>query len=732
MVARWWSALLGGWSLRTFLGLSIMIPLVLFGWTAWRERERILDDAERTAVRTVAALHENAVKVLDTHELVLDDVAAHIEGRSWDEIEHDASLWRYLARISGKLEQIHSINLIDGTGRVRLTTLRFPAPASTAADRDYFQAQKERDAGTFVSTPYVGRFSGDRLVGLSQRRPTADGGFDGIVHLAVPVARLTSFWEQFAPDIAHVIPLVRADGTLIARYPAPDNPERLSTSGPFLSRALKEPQGVYTAVSQVDGVERLNAYTRIKNYPLYIGFSIETRAILARWHHDLVLYGLFTALAVLALGGMTVMATRQYHSERAAARRWQETADRLAAEIERRERAEQALHQSQKMEAVGQITGGMAHDFNNLLQAMSSSLFLLARKVPDDAKKLVDASMQAVERGTKQVQQLMAFSRRQKLEPRAVDLRDLVTGMGSLLQKAVGGTVAIEIEMGSELDPVMVDPHQTELAILNLVINARDAMPDGGQVRIVARNVTVAQTDNAGVAPGSYVVLSVADTGSGMTPDVLARAFDPFFTTKAVGKGTGLGLSMVHGFVNQSGGAVQIESAPGSGTTVRLYLPKAEVGIEAEPAAQPASAAPSRAGESVLLVDDDAIARMGTAMALRELGYEVQEAGSGDEALAVLRRAARPIDLVITDYAMPGMTGTELARLVRERQPGTKVMMITGYAASPLGEDQARIAEVIHKPFRMEELATRVRAVLAPAAAPGNVVRLAQAGRPRG
>jgi CheY-like chemotaxis protein len=278
---------------------------------------------------------------------------------------------------------------------------------------------------------------------------------------------------------------------------------------------------------------------------------------------------------------------------------------------------------------------------------------------------------------------------------------------------------------------VMVDPNQTELAILNLAINARDAMPGGGRIAIAARNATVLQADRdaARVAPGDYVVLSVTDTGTGMAPEVLERVFDPFFTTKEVGKGTGLGLSMVHGFVTQSGGAVQIDSAPGRGTSVRLYLPKAEAGVEAPAEERPEAAVASRAGETILLVDD-ALARMGTAVALRELGYDVHEAGGGDEALAILRRTGA-VDLVITDYAMPGMTGAELARILKGEHPRTKVMMITGYAASPLQEDAARVAALVHKPFRIEELADRVKAVLTPAGNPSNIVRLAQPPRGR-
>ncbi|HYG89176.1 MAG TPA: ATP-binding protein [Azospirillum sp.] len=706
------------WSLLALLGLSVLIPLALFAWTAWSSRTQELADAERTAVRTVTALHEHIAKVLDTHEVVLNELDHRMEDRSWDDIENDARLRENLKRLERSMDQIQAISLIDGDGRVRLSTLPKPPRGFTLQDRDYFQAQKERDAGTYISAPFAGKATQQWLIGISKRRVTPDGRFDGIVLISVPVSYITAFWEQFAPTIAHVIPLVRADGQILARYPALNTPEKLKTNGPFLSRALKEPKGVYTALSQVDGVERLNAYNRVKDYPLFISFSIETRVILERWYGSMALYGIYTLMAMFALIAATIVAIRQYRGQQAIA-------ERLAAEMEARETAEASLRQSQKMEAVGQITGGLAHDFNNLLQAMTSGLYVLAPKVPEDARPIMDASMQAVERGAKLVRQLMAFSRRQQLEPQPVDVHALVAGMGDLLQKAVGDGVRIEEEIDRGVDPIMVDATQAELAILNLAINARDAMQGNGRITIAARNVNVMKAEDGKLAPGRYVVVSVADTGCGMTPEVREHAFDPFFTTKEKGQGTGLGLSMVHGFAAQSGGGAEIDSEPGRGTTISLYLPMADAPPRRE---RPPCAAAPGGGGTILLVDDEALGRMGIAVALRELGYGVVEARSGEDALEALSRMPLP-DLLITDYAMPGMSGTDLVTEVRRLHPNLKAIMITGHAAFSFDETSTGLTAIIRKPFRMEELAQQIRSVLAAEEPPSNVVGFDRTGR---
>jgi two-component system, NtrC family, sensor kinase len=697
------------WPLRILLGLSVVAPLILFAWAAWSGYRAALAEAERTGTRTVTALHEHAAKVLDTHRVVLRAVDSRLSGRSWEEISGDDDLRRDLEALAQELDQIGSITVADSTGAVRATSHR--ANYRSIAHREAFTVHMDQDAGLFVSGPFTGQVDGIRKMAISQRRTTRDGAFDGVLVATVPIAYLTDFWEQFAPTIAHIIPLIREDGQVIARHPAVDNPDRLNPNGPFLSRARVEPQGFYTAVSQVDGVERMNAYSRVDDFPLFISFSIETGALFRAWYREMALHAFYTLLAAFALLATTLMAIRQDRMQRAATERWHEAAERLRKEIEAREKAETALVQAQKMEALGQLTGGIAHDFNNLLQTMSSSFYFLRKRAPQEARPIIDASMLSVERGARLVRQLLAFARRQRLEPRPVDLRALLANMGELLQNAVGEAVVIDVEVEPYLAPVLVDPTQAELAILNLAINARDAMEGTGRITIRAHRLKGAPSEVVALGTGSYVVLSISDSGCGMLPEVRARAFDPFFTTKDTGKGTGLGLSMIHGFATQSGGAVEIESEHGQGTTLIVYLPEAAQAVEPEPEPH-LLVRPARSGEVILFVDDEALARTVTAEGLREIGYEVHEARNGKEALAILDQGVAA-DVLVTDFAMPGMTGLGLAAAARTRLPNLPVILVTGYAA--FEEASGLLSVVLRKPFRVEELAQQVRLVLSQA-----------------
>ena len=707
------------WSLRGLLVLSILLPALLFGWTAWDRYGQMLDEAEKTATRTVALLSEHVAGVFETHEVLLREVDRRIRGRSWEEIERDATLWSDLHDIKSDMRQIVHLLLVDGSGRVRASS-DGRALMLDVADRSYFLAQKAPDAGTYMSASFKGRISGSQIIGISRRRSMADGSFDGVIVASVPAALFAGFWEKTVPTIAHDIPLIRADGEVILSYPAKSAGEA-GSDGSFLERVSAASTGFSDAVSRIDGIRRLTAYTQVSHYPIYIGLSIEKNVVLSSWRSDLAIDLLYTLFSMAALMGMTMSVIRHYRAERADAVLWQESADQLQNEMERRERAEAALRQSQKMEVVGQITGGVAHDFNNLLQAISSSLYLLSFRVDADGQALVGASMQAVDRGAKLVRQLMAFSRQQPLDPQPVSLHTLVSGMGDLIQKAVGEEIRVEVEIDRDIARAMADQTQTELAILNLAINARDAMDGCGRICISARAIVVMHAEKEGIIePGRYVVLSVSDTGSGMPADVLALAFDPFFTTKPVGKGTGLGLSMVHGFAAQSGGGAEIETVLGRGTTVRLYLPCAslDLGLDEPPASSPVA---TSSGETVLLVDDDGLVRMGTALALRDVGYRVLEANGGSEALSLLEREIK-IDVVVTDYAMPGISGPVLVTKIREIVPKMPVIMMTGYASS-IDESELGVSAVLRKPFPVAELAVRISQIVVAGGAPTSISR---------
>jgi len=382
----------------------------------------------------------------------------------------------------------------------------------------------------------------------------------------------------------------------------------------------------------------------------------------------------------------------------------------LREEIVGRERAQAALLQAQKIEALGQLVGGVAHDFNNLLMAVIGNLDLLAKKLGEDARlhRLLDGAMEGARRGATLTQRLLAFARKQELKAQATDVRSLVEDMIGLIDRSVGPMVRIELHAEDKMPVVDVDPNQLEMALLNLAVNARDAMITGGVLTIGLSEQIVDVNDQLGVRPGRYVVLSVRDTGEGMDAETLARAVEPFFSTKGVGKGTGLGLSMVFGLAQQSGGALRLESVPSSGTTARLWLP---VASETTLSSGRSSNIVTRASgpAKILFVDDDLLIAGSTVGLLEDLGHQVIEAHSAIEALRLLE-GGLAADLLITDHAMPGMTGIELVREVRRQYPHLPILLATGFAELEGGEvvDVARLA----KPYTQAQLATEIAHLL--------------------
>ncbi|WKB53512.1 response regulator [Eleftheria terrae] len=424
--------------------------------------------------------------------------------------------------------------------------------------------------------------------------------------------------------------------------------------------------------------------------------------------------------------GLVYAIGRDVTEERAAAEELAATNRELKAQISERSRVENTLQQMQRLEAVGQLTSGVAHDFNNLLTVVLSNIGLIERllqqrpeSVDERVVQRLDSMRNAAQRGATLTTQLLAFSRRQRLEPQEVDFNDVVAGMRDLLQTTMGGSVAIETALAPRLWPALVDPTQLELIILNLAINARDAMEVGGTLTVRTGNVTLQQRPARPEEPepGDYVSLTVSDTGSGMSDEVLAKAFEPFFTTKEVGKGSGLGLAQVYGFAKQSGGGVRIETEPGRGTSVHVYMPRAP----ASAASRPGSTEPENTGataqqppqptHTVLLVDDDEDVREVTAALLELDGYTVLQARNGAAALEMVARC-RDIDAVIADFAMPGMNGAELGRALQRSHPALPVLYVTGFA------DLAALRDVhedyvLQKPLPHSEMASRLQRVLA-------------------
>lgn len=380
--------------------------------------------------------------------------------------------------------------------------------------------------------------------------------------------------------------------------------------------------------------------------------------------------------------------------------------DRLMSEIAERERAESRLIQAQKMEAIGQLTGGMAHDFNNLLTVVVGSLDLVMRRCDDEATlRLARNALQAAERGANLTAQLLAFSRRQRLSPVALDINKVIVGMRDMLARTIGPHIQIETELEAEMWPALADPTQLEVMLLNLAINSRDAMPHGGQIRIETHNIdSIPQPLTTELGPGEYVCISVSDDGPGMPPEVLAHAFEPFFTTKSHGKGTGLGLAQLYGFAKQSGGAARIESEIGKGTTVAIYLPRTLEKVSADAVGRPDSHRGRRA--KILVVDDDNEVRAVTSDTIKEIGYQVVAVASAEDAVAKLTNER--FDLLITDVAMPGTNGVELARRARLIDPEMPVLFSSGYADVQMFGEELSDETVLKKPFRISEVAARI------------------------
>lgn len=696
--------------LRAMLVASVLVPSVLFAVIAWRDYHAVVAETERTTNKTVQVLHEHLHKIFDTVQQTLDRIDERTQGMSWDEIARSEALHVYLKTLDDELPHMGVIALIDPQGFTRSLSRTFPLEPNNVGDREYLRVQKERDAGLFISEPVIGRTTKVKQFNVSRRRSGPggpDGAFNGILVAALHADYFNDFYSRVLPGGGESIAILRQDGTVLMRVPDREDPfpARLSpANGLMQAIARGAGEGMYRNISQVDGIDRLYAFKRVAPYPVYVTYGVPQSRIMATWRRNMLLYAAFALPATLALVGITSLAIRRARSEAVAVRRW-------SAEVRNRESLEAALRQSQKMEALGQLTGGVAHDFNNLLTAALANLHLMAPHLPAAGTRYLDGTRTALERARKLTGQLLAFSRQEAVDPQVVDLADSLRAMEDLLERSVRADIRLDWDLGTGPQRVEVDPLQLEMAVLNLVLNARDALPDGGRIRISSRA-------GVGIEPGvedrgaGTVVLEIADTGTGMPPDVAARAFDPFFTTKEEGKGTGLGLSMVYGFARQSGGTARIESAPGRGTVVRLALPATAKGPAADipaPEAADGDAGPVR----LLVVEDNALVLMATVEGLVQEGFEVLTADHGAAALELLEQDSA-FDVIVSDVVMPyGVSGIDLARRVRERWPHIRVLLTSGYSPESLtglGSDAA----VLPKPFTPDQLAARIRGLLRP------------------
>ena len=564
------------WPLRGLLAASLAVPMLLLALAAWQNFRLVRSQTEERVMIEAGELREHALNTVKTYAIVLAWIDARTRGLGWDQIAQDEELHRFLSDLD-TLPQIDEVWMADATGRPVISGRSSLTPPIDVSDRDCFAAKKKQDVGIFVSREQIGALTHAPEFDICDRRSTADKGFDGIIVVSARPAYFSEFYRTVSEEKRFAASLVRSDGSLLVRYPALSAPPVLARDSPFMQAIASNPdRGWFGGRGETDGVERFFAYQRVEGYPLYVAYGVPKRDVLHSWLANLVNYSLFAVPASLALFGMTLLAVRQIQRHAIASWRWRTTARRLRREMNRRALAEAELRQAQKMEALGQLTGGVAHDFNNLLTVLQGSLEMLSgRQQSDQLQARVDTALRTVERGERLTEQLLAFARRQPLAKATIDLNAQLRRMTELLVRTVGSAIVINTNLAPDLWPVDADATQLELAVINLAINARDAMPAGGKLGIRTFNLATqreAMPEQQTVA--DFVSLQVSDTGQGMPPEVASRAFEPFFTTKEAGKGTGLGLSMVYGFARQSGGSASIRSDVDRGTTVTLLLPR--------------------------------------------------------------------------------------------------------------------------------------------------------------
>jgi two-component system NtrC family sensor kinase len=698
--------------LRVLLACSVLLPAAWFCVACWLNYQGAFANAEQALLHSTEVAREQAAKVFDGQSQVADRVQDLVAGMDVAAIKAaEQPLHEAFAGIVARLPQVQSVLIADREGHPLVSAGTYPVPEISVAERDYFKAIVDGYRGTFVSAVQVGAINRMRFFGLSRAWTAPDGTLLGVVDVAV----LPAFFEDFykvlvgeGGDTRHkLVALLRDDGQVLARYPPiQGRSPRLAVNSAFRTAIRAHPvSGVYHGQSVIDvnSGTRLFAYRKVEGYPLYVLAGRDRRSVIAEWWRTMASHLVFGVPATLALFAVTWTALVR-------TRREADALARARQEIVRREDAEAALLRAQRLEAVGQLTGGVAHDFNNLLTVILGSAEVL-RKRADDPQRVRAVAEQitlAAKRGGEVTQQLLAFSRRQVVKPELLDLNALLRAFQPLLVRAAREAAAVELALDPALGAVRLDPGHFEAAILNLVGNARDAMPGGG--RIVITTGTVVLAAGATELPaGRYVRVAVSDDGTGMDAATAAKAFEPFFTTKGVGKGTGLGLSQVYGFAKQAGGDVRITTAPGAGTTVELLLPQTEQPAPPARGAGGVADGCGAQGEVVLVVEDEPGVLDMTVDSLRELGYATVTATTAQAALQRLRELDR-VDLLFSDVTMPGgMSGLQLSVEARRLRPDLKVLLTSGFVGD---FDDAQDIPLLTKPYDRGQLATQVRAVL--------------------
>jgi two-component system, NtrC family, sensor kinase len=695
---------------RLAIAASLLVPCLIFAYASWTSYRNIKALADERLGRSLDVQQEQALKAFQIIDLTLDDAADLVSALSADDIRNDEDRLHLQFNKLTRMPIVQSIWIYDKDGKAAVSSRAHPPPTASFADRDFFLAHVKEDIGTYYGRVYNSSFNGQPFFTVS-RRLARNGVFTGVIEVSVLPSNFVRFFSTLAYTAGLQYALLRADGVFLARYPeaAAGAPDMLDEHTAFRRTVSQDPQGgFYTTISPVDHFEWRFAVRRFGNTPVYLTAGIQNAAIRGEWIAAMGAHLIFGLPATLFLF-LTLLAVL---------RRTQ----RLYEEMDRRVLAEESLRQSQKLEAIGHLTGGVAHDFNNLLTIIIGNLEAVQRQFgswTDEAQikmaRRVDNAMHGAQRAATLTKRLLAFSRQQPLSPTTLDVNQLLNGLSDFLRRALGEDISLEVVGSGGVWPVQADAAELESALLNLAVNARDAMRGGGKLTIEASNSYLDDTycrKHAEIQPGQYVQIAVTDTGTGMSKDVVDRAFEPFFTTKLAGNGTGLGLSQVYGFVKQTGGHIKIYSEVGEGTTIKIYLRRfvGDLVAEEEPRREPSL---GHSGECILVVEDDADVREYIVEALGGLGYDVLRAKCGEDALRLVDEY-KAIGLLLTDVVMPGMNGRKLAEQAKQRRPDLKVLFMTGYSRNAIVH-QGRLdpgVDLIQKPLTSEQLAATVRRIL--------------------
>ncbi|MEA2829693.1 MAG: hypothetical protein QOF22_441 [Bradyrhizobium sp.] len=679
--------------LQWMMATSLALPVALFAFASAVSYVSTRDTADRQIERALDVAHEHALKVFETIDRSLSEINEIIRDLSDADIRsREPRLHVRLQRLVDSLQQMKSVWIFDAQGRGLVNSLISPAPVIDFSDRDYFKVHLARDTGIFIGDALTPRapYQGQAFFSVSRRRQSDDGGFTGVIQASVLPEYFENFYARIGRDPGSFFALGLANGTVLARFPHGER--EIDRDSPAEQPTVANPTAaLVTVTSPADGIERRLGYQRLAQYPVYVSAGLETSAIRARWLATMGSYLIFGLPATALLFLILSLALRRTR--------------RLYLESAKRMDAEEALKHGQRLEALGQLTGGVAHDFNNLLTVIRASVDLLRRPdLPEERRlRYVEAISDTAHRAAKLTAQLLAFARRQTLKPEAFDVGQCVQTLRGMIGTLTGSPIEIITHLPDRPCFINADAGQFETALINIAVNARDAMGGEGRLTITVR--AVAELPGPAAHPGSphgYVAVSVEDTGVGIPQDQIGRIFEPFYTTKEVGQGTGLGLSQVFGFAKQSGGEVIVASEIGKGSTFTLYLPRISASERVRP--MPADDAPAIGGHgmSVLVVEDNIKVGTFAADALTELGYVTTLVSSAMDALAELNKDAGRFDVVFSDVVMPGMSGIDLAKEIR-RHFDLPVVLTSGYSQM-LSEHGSDGFELLQKPYSIEQL----------------------------